>query len=124
MTHKNATAKVARWALALEEYDVEVLHRPGSSMKHVDALSRNFAMVIDDGIMPQIKNAQHEDEQCQLIKSLLALGRHKEYVEKNGIIYRYADGDYLLKIPKRMTNEILALVHGEAHLGRKRQKQC
>lgn len=46
MAKKNATAKVARWALMLEEYDMTVKHRPGTSMKHVDALSRNAVIVM------------------------------------------------------------------------------
>ncbi|XP_033176595.1 uncharacterized protein LOC117151651 [Bombus impatiens] len=33
--------RVARWAILLEKFDYKVEHRPGSSMMHVDALSRN-----------------------------------------------------------------------------------
>lgn len=122
MSKKDATAKVARWALALEEYNVEVRHRPGTSMKHVDALSRNFVMIVEEGILSQIRMAQQDDEECQLIRRLLVLGQHKDYTERGGVIYKYAEGDFLLNVPKRMTNEILAKIHGEGHLGRKRME--
>lgn len=102
MSKKNATAKIARWALALEEYDVEVKHRSGSSMKHVDALSRNFVMTIEDGLLSLIKNAQKDDDECKLITALLEKGPHKEYVMSSDVIYKFKDGHYLLKIPKLM----------------------
>ena len=34
--------KIAGWASTLQEYDLRVIHRPGSKMTHVDALSRAF----------------------------------------------------------------------------------
>lgn len=43
---KELSARIARWALMLEEYEYEVVHRPGSSMKHVDALSRAPVMIV------------------------------------------------------------------------------
>ena len=37
---KNESAILHRWAAQLEDYDFEVLHRPGKNQGHVDALSR------------------------------------------------------------------------------------
>ena len=37
---KNESALLHRWAAQLEDYDFEVLHRPGKNQGHVDALSR------------------------------------------------------------------------------------
>lgn len=100
MAKKNATAKIARWALALEEYDVVVKHRPGRSMQHVDALSRNFVMTVDDGFLASLKRAQEEDEECKLIRSLLDKGPFQQYTMSSGIIYKFVNGNYLLKAPK------------------------
>ncbi|XP_025997281.2 uncharacterized protein LOC113005666 [Solenopsis invicta] len=41
MNKKDLCVRVARWALLLEEFDYVIEHRPGKSMVHVDALSRN-----------------------------------------------------------------------------------
>ena len=37
---KHESALLHRWAAQLEDYDFEVLHRPGKNQGHVDALSR------------------------------------------------------------------------------------
>lgn len=37
---KQINPRIARWALELENYDYVIQHRSGSSMGHVDALSR------------------------------------------------------------------------------------
>ena len=37
---KSESALLHRWAAQLEDYDFEVLHRPGKNQGHVDVLSR------------------------------------------------------------------------------------
>ena len=37
---KNELVLLHRWAAQLEDYDFEILHRPGKNQGHVDALSR------------------------------------------------------------------------------------
>jgi len=34
--------RIARWWLQIMDYDIEVEHRSGEEMSHVDALSRNL----------------------------------------------------------------------------------
>jgi len=41
MSKKDACVRVDRWALEIEEFQYKVEHRPGTSMRHADALSRN-----------------------------------------------------------------------------------
>lgn len=60
MDKKDLTGRVARWALLLEEYDYEVVHTKGTSMKHVDALSR-FPVkmtMLEEDIIQRVKSAQ------------------------------------------------------------------
>lgn len=40
MKKKDICTRVARWALLLSEFDCEVNHRAGTSMRHVDALTQ------------------------------------------------------------------------------------
>ncbi|CAI5471022.1 unnamed protein product [Closterium sp. Yama58-4] len=41
MHNQTLTGRNARWAMKLQEYDFTVKHRPGTTMQHVDGLSRN-----------------------------------------------------------------------------------
>lgn len=122
MRKRNATAKVARWALALEEYDVEVKHRSGNMMQHVDALSRNFVMVIEDSTFLQIKAAQQDDDECKLVHSLIEANSTSDYVRRDGVIYQCKDGYYRLKIPKAMAYSLLLKLHGDGHMSRRRME--
>lgn len=54
-------AKVAKWATALEEFDVETEHRAGEKMKHVDALSRFPVLIVEDKLITFIRRQQEEE---------------------------------------------------------------
>lgn len=49
--HKADKGKIARWAALLAEYDCEIHYRKGSSVGHVDYLSRTFE---DDALSTQV----------------------------------------------------------------------
>lgn len=63
MREKDLCVCVARWATLLEEFGYKVEHRPGNSMMHVDALSRNplpEVMLIDEderGIIARLRRS-------------------------------------------------------------------
>ncbi|GBN99673.1 Retrovirus-related Pol polyprotein from transposon 17.6, partial [Araneus ventricosus] len=46
MDKKDLVTRIARWALLLEEFDYEIVHRSGQRMQHVDALSRYPVAII------------------------------------------------------------------------------
>ncbi|XP_066258249.1 uncharacterized protein [Euwallacea similis] len=90
---KELVARIARWWLAIQEYDFEIEHRPGYKMSHVDALSRNtenvFMLEIDDWAI----TVQMQDEQIRIIREKLKAGTaDKEikstYCLKNNRVYR------------------------------------
>lgn len=122
MKTKNVNTKVARWALMLEEYNCEVLHRSGSSLRHVDALSRYpMAMVIETGALQCIRNAQTTDEECKLIKEIIVhKGDYNNYVLRNETLFKFVDGNYVLVVPKSMQHQIIKNIHDNGHInGRK-----
>ena len=41
MTNQELTGQYARWALSLQEYDFQIVHRPGKLHQNADALSRD-----------------------------------------------------------------------------------
>lgn len=120
MQKKDLTTRVARWALLLEEYDYTIEHRKGTRLSHVDALSRYpvDVMVIseEDGVLKRIQMSQDKDDRIQAIKKVLESEENYEgYFEKNGIIFRYEDGNELLVVPKAMYNEIIRRAHEVGH---------
>ncbi|GFX16283.1 retrovirus-related Pol polyprotein from transposon 17.6 [Trichonephila clavipes] len=81
---KELITRITRWALQLEEFDYEIEHKAGSRMKHVDALSRYpLMMVCNDTLTSKLENAQEEDDNIQIFKSLLAKQESEEFFERN-----------------------------------------
>ncbi|GFY58813.1 retrovirus-related Pol polyprotein from transposon 17.6 [Trichonephila inaurata madagascariensis] len=70
MGKRDLVTRIARWAMLLEEFDYEIIHRSGQRMKHVDALSRYPVMVMSDTLNLRLKNAQSEDEGIVTLKEL------------------------------------------------------
>ena len=71
MTCKDNNAKLSRWSLALQEYDFDVIHKPGKINTDVDALSRVISIIeVDDNIIDDhVFNAQQtEPSICNMIK--------------------------------------------------------
>lgn len=65
-------------ALMLEEFQYSIEHKPGRSMIHVDALSRNplpVCFVIDEckeGLIARLKKAQKEDNELKKLRNDIA----------------------------------------------------
>lgn len=66
-------------------------------------------------LLNRIKNGQIEDNECELIIELLKKCEYKDYMISNDLLYRFKDGNYLLKLPKPMQKEIN--VHEQGHIG-------
>ncbi|UYV83872.1 hypothetical protein LAZ67_X000478 [Cordylochernes scorpioides] len=111
---KDLTTRVARWSLLLEEYDYTIEHRPGSGMKHVDALSRNpvSMMIQTDTLVEKIRNAHGRDS---LIKALLVIVKEKQvyddYFEENNLHWKENTGH----TQRNGNGEEMA--HEEGHFG-------
>lgn len=93
-----------------------------TGMKHVDALSRNFVMITDDGFLTQITLAQQQDDECNLIREILKKEPYQDYILRQGVIYKHKDGNFQLKVPKGMVQSILTKLHGDAHISRRRME--
>jgi len=43
-------SRLMRWALRLSEFDFIIEHKPGTRIRHADALSRHVGVVLEDGL--------------------------------------------------------------------------
>lgn len=124
MSKKELSTRIARWALLLEDFEYTIEHRPGQRMKHADALSRNPVLIItEDGLIPRIRRAQEKDEELQETMNRAKDKKDNNFFMKNGLLYRYQDGDDLLVIPKSMQTEIIKRVHEVGHFGITKTKE-
>lgn len=120
---KDICARIARWTLMLSEYQYTVEHRPGTSMKHADALSRNPVAAIlfiqdnDEDIIMKIQRAQQDDPEIKKLIDNVQNGTVAGFVISRGILHKECDGDTLLVIPKSMQYNVIREAHERGHFG-------
>ncbi|GBO32305.1 Transposon Tf2-8 polyprotein [Araneus ventricosus] len=113
---KDLVTRIARWALLLEEFDYEIVHRSGQRMQHVDALSRYpVAIITSDTLTARLKRPQQEDEYTQSLRSMIGSNNDSDFFDKNEILYKYVDGRELIVVPRDMQTEIIKLAHEKGH---------
>ncbi|GFV91362.1 transposon Tf2-9 polyprotein [Trichonephila clavipes] len=122
MSKKDLNTRIARWALNLQDYDYTILHRSGSQMAHVDALSRIQVLTnqCNDSIVHRIKESQELDPHILSIKALLQKGPYDNYCIKNNILYKFIDGAEVLVIPDEMQHHFIKNAHDKGHFSVKR----
>ena len=123
MRKKDLCVRVARWAILLEEFDYKVEHRPGTSMMHVDALSRNplpKVMLIDEderGIVVRLREAQLREDDLRQIRDDIKQYEADGYVLRNELLYREVEDTPLLVVPKSMQTQVVRRAHERGHFG-------
>lgn len=126
---KDPTSRIARWVMTLQQYDYQVIHKPGRLNLTADYLSRgveinNLTLLsAQPTLLEKIKSEQQNDPFCSKIKNELEnninQANHKyEFFVKNHVLYckpkskipniTYKDK---LVIPKSVVPEILSLCH-------------
>lgn len=121
--------RVARWWNIMQEYDFKIIYKSGSTMSHVDALSRNpvgpeFVEVrcIET---KWIATVQHNDPELQRIISILKdedtngiLDIKNNFVIKRGLLYRKTETGDRWVVPKGVRWQILKAHHDDiGHYG-------
>lgn len=109
--------RIARWALELENYNYTIIHRQGTRMSHVDALSRGFSdlsviSTIDCEDMDfQLCAMQNKDEKICDLRKKLESSELDDYDMANGIVYRKIGEDLKLYVPAAMETEFIRRTH-------------
>ncbi|GFW70934.1 retrovirus-related Pol polyprotein from transposon 17.6 [Trichonephila clavipes] len=116
MDKKDLVTRIARWALLLEDYDYEIVHRSDQRMQHVDALSRYpIIMITSDTLTARLQRAQQEDVNIKNLKSLIGTNNATDFFTRNGILYKYVDGRESIAVPRDMQTELIKLAHEKGH---------
>lgn len=128
-------ARIARWALELENYNYSVQHRSGSLMGHVDALSRCppredrcsdgsmgsdriISVVNADDVDLQLQITQNRDENILSLREQLEKGDVENYALEDGLVYRKTGDRLLLYVPSEMEENVVRNAHeATCHLG-------
>ncbi|GFW78147.1 transposon Tf2-11 polyprotein [Trichonephila clavipes] len=122
MSKKDLNTRITLWALNLQDYDYTILHRSGSQMAHVNALSRIQVLTnqCTDSIVHRIKESQELDPHILSIKALLQNAPYDNYCIKNNILYKFIDGAEVLVIPDEMQHHFIKNAHDKGHFSVKR----
>lgn len=125
--------RIARWWLTIQEYSFTVIHRPGVTHKHVDALSRcphdecNNAEVLVLDLLDWIVCVQNQDSKLRIIKeklegNVIDPDVNHNYVLKDNKVYRKCINDQTrLAVPKYSRWNVMRKYHDDiGHPGLKR----
>lgn len=127
---KDLLPRVARWWLSIQEYDMSIVHKPGTSHKHVDALSRSPVetspvLVLD--LMDWVVCLQNQDDTIRIIKQKLENNvddpdiRNNYSLKDNRIYRKITDGEERLVVPKMARFNVMRKYHDDiGHPGLKR----
>lgn len=90
LNKKDVNPRISRLALFLQNYDYEIIHRPGRRMGHVDALSRCHSVLVLEGstLERTLSICQDHDEEILKIRSGFEKGDVKFYELRDGLVYR------------------------------------
>lgn len=140
---KTTNPQIARWFDLIQEYDIDVKHRAGEAMSHVDALSRapveeatetvdtlvqkRVEVLISMNEADYVRSIQSQDPEMSTIMSTLSEGTASRQVAanyqlKDGLLYRKQrskDGERLLwAVPASMRKGMVVRFHDMAgHMG-------
>ena len=119
-------SRLLRWSFRLSEFNFTVQHRPGTQIRHADALSRAVQSVGHDIELPAeaVKTDQEGDEFCRSLKPSTALSNSEYFKDEEGLIFRCRkNGEHKLVVPLSLTQKVIKMNHDPvtlAHPGRSR----
>jgi hypothetical protein len=119
-------SRLLRFSLRLSEFDFVIEHRPGTQIRHADALSRAVQAVTQDLEISrdEVKKAQAEDKFCQSLKPGPESGKTEYFRDLDELIFRRRkNGQHQLVVPLSLARKVVEANHNPvtvAHPGRNR----
>lgn len=119
---KETSPRINRWALLLQNYDFDIVHKNKSQMQHVDALSRCKNILVLDNINDSLENSlafnQMKDKEICRIRDELENQESSYYELRNGIVYRKFNDNILFYVPSAMVSNVIRNYHDAiGHVG-------
>jgi hypothetical protein len=101
-------SRLLRWSLRLTEFEIDLQHRPGTQIRHVDALSRHVQAVHTSKTIPKerVKAEQASDQFCNSIEVRKFLGKSDYFYDEEVIYRRRMKGQHQLLVPKALAKEV------------------
>jgi len=106
---QDPSSRLTRWAIKLSEYDYVVEHRPGTKMRHADALSRSVHAVQQETVLSKevIRREQEADELCNRYR-----GYENFWTDNDGVLYRQGPKEQpRIVIPGALVKKVLSSYH-------------
>lgn len=113
-------ARIARWSLELQNFDFKVMHRLGSRMTHIDALSRSFGVLVieDNPFEWNLIVLQGRDSKIKDIAKRLESKENQQYELRDSLVYKKHGANLLFLVPELMEKHVLFRYHNEmGHVG-------
>jgi len=124
MNKANLNPRIARWTLALQNYSFRVVHRPGTKMHHVDALSRAVAHINEMPLERELEFRQIADQRLRQISEELEFNDNDKFSLVNGLVYKKHGEDLKFAVPESMIFNVLRAYHDDAgHCGKEKTYQ-
>lgn len=112
--NKKDVRKIATWLMELQPFNFEIVHRQGSQMQHVDALSRMY-VIQTPSLLHNMKKAQYEDEHIMTIIEVIKVKPYNDYVIYNGLLCKFSNSKYTIVVPEAMEMNLILKIHQEGH---------
>uniref|UniRef100_A0A0A1WLR9 RNA-directed DNA polymerase n=1 Tax=Zeugodacus cucurbitae TaxID=28588 RepID=A0A0A1WLR9_ZEUCU len=122
MRKEDVPPRVARWALFLQEFDYQIVHRSGSQMRHVDALSRMYCLQMEETLRHRLLQAQLNDDWTKAVRTILEKGHFEDFYISHGILCKDPSKE-LVVVPCSMEEDIIRTVHRQNHFAARKTQE-